>query len=170
MSDDLDARLGGPSTPTHRTPAGEVTPVVSEGRELRRSIYLQARRTQVASLLEVFDAPSIVASCTRRASATIPLQSLSLLNSDFIVARAGRLAERLDRECGPEAAPEVRIDRAFLICLSRPPTHEERAAALDFVQAQPARYPGAAEADFLRRTWADFAQMLLASNAFLYVE
>ena len=170
VSDDLDTRLGGPSTPTQRTPTGEVTPVVSEGRELRRSLYLQARRTQVASLLEVFDAPSIVAACTRRASATIPLQSLSLLNSDFIVARAGRLAERLDRECGPDATPEVRIDRAFLICLGRPPTPDERAAALGFVQAQPARYPGAAEGEARRRAWADFAQMLLASNAFLYVE
>ncbi|MDR3618375.1 MAG: PSD1 and planctomycete cytochrome C domain-containing protein [Paludisphaera borealis] len=170
VSGDLDTRLGGPSTPTQRTESGEVTPIASEGRELRRSVYLQTRRTQVASLLEVFDAPSIVAACTRRASATIPLQSLSLLNSDFVVDRARRLAERLDRECGPAAAPEARIDRAFLLCVSRGPTPEERAAAVDFLQAQPARYPGATNDEARRRTWVDFSQMLLASNAFLYVE
>jgi Protein of unknown function (DUF1553)/Protein of unknown function (DUF1549)/Planctomycete cytochrome C len=170
VSGDLDARLGGESTPTRRTETGEVTPIESEGRELRRSVYLQTRRTQVPSLLEVFDAPSIVTACTRRASATIPLQSLSLLNSDFVVARARRLAERLDRECGPDSAPEVRVDRAFRLCVSRGPTLEERAAALEFLRVQPARYPGAPQDEARRRAWGDFSQMLLASNAFLYVE
>ena len=47
-----------------------------------------ARRTEIPSLLEVFDAPSIVTTCTRRVSSTIPLQSLSLMNSDFMIVRA----------------------------------------------------------------------------------
>ena len=34
----------------------------------RRSVYLQQRRTQTDSLLEVFDAPSIVTTCTRRSA------------------------------------------------------------------------------------------------------
>jgi hypothetical protein len=169
-SGDLDTRVGGPSSPTRRTEAGEVVPEASGGLELRRSVYLQTRRTQIDSLLDVFDAPSIVTACTRRASATIPLQSLSLLNSDFLAARAGRLAERLDRECGPAFAPKARVDRAFRICLGRGPTPDERAAALEFLRSQPSRYPGAAGDEPTRRAWTDLAQMLLASNAFLYVE
>ena len=64
----------------------------------RRSVYLQQRRTEITSLLEVFDAPSIVTTCTRRLPSTIPLQSLSLMNSDFVIARAERLATRLERD------------------------------------------------------------------------
>ena len=169
-SGDLDTRVGGPSIPTQRAENGEVAPEASEGRELRRSVYLQTRRTRIDSLLEVFDAPSIVTVCARRASATIPLQSLSLLNSDFLVARAGRLAERLDRECGPASAPQTRVDLAFRICLGREPTPGEREAALEFLRSQPSRYPGATGDEPTRRAWTDFAQMLLASNAFLYVE
>ena len=162
--------MGGPSIPTQRAENGEVAPVASEGRELRRSVYLQTRRTRIDSLLEVFDAPSIVTVSARRASATIPLQSLSLLNSDFLVARAGRLAERLDHECGPASAPQTRVDLAFRICLGREPTPGEREAALEFLRSQPSRYPGATGDEPTRRAWTDFAQMLLASNAFLYVE
>ena len=106
-SGELDDRPGGPYVPTDRTDSGEVVVDESAAGATRRSVYLQQRRTQIASLLEVFDAPSIVTTCTRRLPSTIPLQSLSLLNSDFVVARAHKLAERLERECrcGAEAKP-----------------------------------------------------------------
>ena len=78
-----------------------------------RSVYLQQHRTQIASLLEVFDAPSIVTTCTRRLPSTIPLQSLSLMNSDFVVTRAQELATRLERECRSAKAIDARIDRGL---------------------------------------------------------
>ena len=84
-----------PSGPTRARSCPTIRPAPA----CAASVYLQQRRTQIASLLEVFDAPSIVTTCTRRLPATIPLQSLSLLNSDFVVARAEKLAERLEREC-----------------------------------------------------------------------
>ncbi len=68
-----------------------------------RSVFLQQRRTQVNSFLSTFDAPSIVFNCTRRVATTMPLQSLSLLNSDFAVKRGADLAQRLLREAGPDA-------------------------------------------------------------------
>ena len=69
-----------------------------------------------------------------------------------------------------EDVPDARIDRAFLLTVGRAPDDPEREAARRFLQVQPARYPGLAPADASRRAWADFCQMLLASNAFLYVE
>ncbi len=116
-SGELDELEGGPSVPTQRTAAGEVVPVEAAGSGLRRSVYLEQRRTQVTSLLEVFDAPSIVTTCTRRLQATIPLQSLSLLNSEFVVARAAALAVRLERECPREEDCDQRLERAL------PPDH-----------------------------------------------
>ncbi len=114
-SGELDEHSGGPYVPTDRTDSGEVAVEESAPGSTRRSVYLQQRRTQLASLLDVFDAPSIVTTCTRRQPSTVPLQSLSLLNSDFVVARATRLAERVSREAGDVAA----IAHAFLLVAGR---------------------------------------------------
>jgi Protein of unknown function (DUF1553)/Protein of unknown function (DUF1549)/Planctomycete cytochrome C len=166
VSGELDERPGGPYVPTRRTAEGEV--VVDEKAEgsRRRSVYLQQRRTQVLSLLDVFDAPSIVTTCTRRNVTTMPLQSLSLLNSGFVAARARGLADRLRRECGDDEGR--RVDRAFLLAAARPPDEAEREAARRFLLTQPGRYAG--QGDARERAWADLCQMLLSSNAFLYVE
>ncbi len=169
VSGELDHRPGGPYVATGRNEAGEVVVAESTPGAFRRSVYLQHRRTQIVSLLDVFDAPSIVTTCTRRLPSTIPLQSLSLLNSGFVAARAGKLAERLERECGNRGVGE-RVARAFLLVVGRGPTPEEQAASRRFIEAQPARYPRLAAADARRRAWVDFCQMLLASDAFLYVE
>jgi Protein of unknown function (DUF1553)/Protein of unknown function (DUF1549)/Planctomycete cytochrome C len=173
-SGELDDRQGGPYIPTDRTPSGDV--VVAEGSPgaTRRSIYLQQRRTQTDSLLEVFDAPSLVTTCTRRSPSTMPLQSLSLLNSDFVTTRARKLAARLDRDCASRGArhgeDEVRIARAFQLTLNRAPVADELSATRRFLQAQRLRYSKDSRPDLHHDAWADLCQMLLASNAFLYLD
>jgi uncharacterized protein DUF1553/uncharacterized protein DUF1549/cytochrome c len=173
-SGELDGRQGGPYVPTDRTSSGDV--VIAEGSPCatRRSIYLQQRRTQINSLLEVFDAPSLVTTCTRRSPSTIPLQSLSLLNSDFVTTRARKLAARLDRDCACEAArrgdDEPRIVRAFQLTVNRAPVADELTATRRFLQAQRLNYATDAKHDQNHDAWADLCQMLLASNTFLYVD
>jgi hypothetical protein len=165
-SGELDLRAGGPYVPTTRKEDGEV--LVKEGQdgELRRSIYLQRRRSQVDAMLDVFDAPQVVTNCTRRTSSTIALQSLSLLNSEFVTRRAQAMRARLDREAGQD--PQTRLALAFLLVTGRAPTDNERAAAERFLADQPAKYAG--QVDAKDRAWQDLCQMLLASNAMLYVE
>jgi hypothetical protein len=174
VSGELDQRQGGPYVPTDRTDSGEVVIDESAAGANRRSVYLQQRRTQITSLLEVFDAPSIVTTCTRRLPSTIPLQSLSLMNSGFIVARAQKLASKRDSEFKGSGRSEgdcdAKISQAFLMILGRAPDLEERNASRRFLETQPSRYPGLAESECRHRALADFCQMMLASNAFLYVE
>ena len=165
-SGEIDLRAGGPYVPTKRTETGEVIVADGTAGATRRSIYLQRRRTQPDSMLDVFDVPQGGTNCTRRNASTIPLQSLSLLNSDFVMARAQAMAVRLDHTCGNDAAAKIRD--AFILALARPPTEEERAAAETFIATQPRAYAGAPDAAI--RAWRDFCQMLLASDAFLYVE
>lgn len=165
-SGELDCHRGGPYVPTRRTNEGEVVVDERAPGAHRRSIYLQQRRTQILTFLDVFDAPAIVTNCTRRVETTIPLQSLSLLNSEFVAARARGLARRIDREAGPCAGD--RVNRAFLLATGRGPDAAECAGALRFLASQPERYAGRADAS--ERSWDDFCQMILASNAFLYVE
>jgi hypothetical protein len=172
-SGELDDRPGGPYVPTERNDSGEVIVAESTAGANRRSVYLQQHRTATVSLLEVFDAPAIDTTCPRRFPSTIPLQSLSLLNSDFVVARARRLAQRVEADCrsgsGGEPDGDAIIKRAFLLTAGRPPKPDEQNAARHFLETQPAHYPGATT-DSRRYSLTDFCQMLLASNAFLYVD
>src|SRR5207249_11283658 len=78
VSGELDASVGGPYVPTRRTDEGSVEVEESHAGAHKRSVYLQQRRTQVLTLLELFDAPAIVSNCTFRDTSTVPLQSLAL--------------------------------------------------------------------------------------------
>jgi hypothetical protein len=165
VSGELDLRMGGPYVPTRHGNDGQV--VVDEKSEgaFRRSLYLQQKRTQPLTVLEVFDAPLIVGSCTRRSASTTPLQSLALLNSEFALARAAAFARRLEREAG--VGREARISLAFLLAVGRGPGAEERQAAVRFLAEQLRVYP---EAVAERQALADLCQTIFASNAFLYVD
>ncbi|HEV7223948.1 MAG TPA: PSD1 and planctomycete cytochrome C domain-containing protein, partial [Pirellulales bacterium] len=166
VAGELDLAPDGPYTPTQRTGEGEVVVDESLPGARRRSLYLQQRRTQVLSLLDVYDAPSIVANCTRRSQSAMPLQALSALNSAFALARAKAFCARLERETADELPP--RLERAFLLAVGRPPEAAEREAAERFFAAQRANYGERPDAG--RQAWTDFCQMLMAGNAFLYVE
>jgi hypothetical protein len=166
VSGELDSRTGGPYMPTQRTGDGVV--VVDEQLDgaRRSSVYLQQRRTQVLTLLELFDAPALASNCSARTVSTIPLQSLALLNSDFARARARAFAGRLEREAGEGV--EQRLTLAFRLAAGRETTAEEHAAARRFLAAQEGLE--AKEKDGPRRAWTDLCQMILASNAFMYVD
>src|SRR5262249_27876853 len=103
VSGELDARAGGPYVPSKRTPEGIVEVPEKTGGAHRRSIYLQQRRTQVVTFLQLFDSPSIVTTCGKRSPSTVPLQSLALLTSELARARARAFAARLAREAGDDA-------------------------------------------------------------------
>ncbi len=161
VSGELDRRPAGPYVPTQRTAEGNVEVDEKNAGARRRSVYLQQRRTQVATFLELFDTPSIAVTCSARNSSTVPLQALALLNADFSRLRAAAFARRL----AAEAPAGDRLALAFRLACGRDPREAERAAAERFLAKQRQIYPSAAD-----RAWTDFCQMLLASNAFLYVE
>lgn len=165
VSGELDRALYGPYTPTARDRHGDVVVAESACGAHRRSVYLQQRRTQVLGMLDVFDAPSIVFSCTSRPTTTVPLQALNLLNSEFVRDRAAALAQRVSLFGDDEAG---RVRNAFLLAAGRPPTDAEHEISSAFLSSQTAHYAHADDAR--QRAWVDYCQMLLASNAFLYVE
>ncbi|HEV3343321.1 MAG TPA: PSD1 and planctomycete cytochrome C domain-containing protein [Pirellulales bacterium] len=169
LAGELDSSMRGSYVPTDRNAQGEIVVDEAKSGGHRRSLYLQQRRTQVLSLLELFDTPSIVTNCTRRSSATTALQSLSALNSEFALARAHALAGRLATESpAATASPEVVIERAFMLTAGRPPDAKERTSSQRFLAEQRKNY--ADRPDGADQALVDFCQMLLASSAFLYVE
>jgi hypothetical protein len=120
----------------------------------------------VVTFLSLFDAPSIVTTCGKRTPSTVPLQSLAMLNSEFVRARARHLARRLAAEAGDD--PAARLVLAFRLTAGRGPLADERRACEKFLDIQRGIY--SKEKDAADRAWADLCQMLLASNAYLYVE
>ena len=162
----LDDQLEGPYVPTERQPDGLVKVNEDHPGAMRRSVYLQQRRTQMPSMLELFDAPIMVTSCPQRNTSTVPLQSLAMLNSKFVRHCAGELARRLEREAG--ADNRLRIERALLLAAGRAPWPAELQASEKFLSKQRAVY--ADEEDAEQRVWTDFCQMLLAGSNVLYIE
>ncbi len=165
-SGDLERRLFGPYIPTSRSSAAEVVVAANQPGANRRSIYLQQRRTQTLSLLNLFDTPTLTINCVQRPTTTMPLQSLSLLNSDFATIRAAALSRRLEAEQLRD--PRLRVRRLFEIVTGALPRDDELRSSLSFVEEQTRAYEPHEQA--AHRAWADLCQMLLASNGFLYVE
>ena len=100
----------------------------------RRSVYVYRKRGLVLPFFEVFDLPDQNIACTQRNSSTVPTQALMLMNDEFILSHARKLAARV--EAGAKSkADQVRL--AYELALSREPTLEERNVALVFLETQP---------------------------------
>lgn len=166
ISGDLDLSMGGAYVPTTRNGAAEVLVPENNPGAFRRSIYLQQRRSQGLSLLNVFDAPMMVVNCTRRPVTTMPLQSLTLLNSEFAVRRGQNFAKRILNE--NSISDEDRIRLAFVLATGTPCEADATAEALRFITQQQELY--GESSDGRHKAWSDFCQLLLASNGSLYLE
>ncbi|HMC64842.1 MAG TPA: DUF1553 domain-containing protein, partial [Gemmataceae bacterium] len=147
---------------------GEVT-TPSDASGKRRSIYLQVRRSQPLTMLQVFDQPVMETNCTRRATSTVSSQALTLLNSDFMVGAADAFAARALKENASDPA-----GHCWRLAFARQPTEQEQAKLQAFLKAQTDRHAAAVargnprEAE--RRALADLCHMLLSANEFAYVD
>ena len=116
----------------------------------------------------VFDTPHMTTNCTTRDRSTVVLQSLTMLNDEFVQRQAVFFAARL-----AESAPTgKRIALAFQIAFARPPTNSEAALSRGFLadQSSNARAAGTAEKDAQQQALESFCHMLLNTNEFLYIE
>jgi len=104
------------------------------GKEFRRSVYIEVRRSRPLAMLNAFDAPVMEVNCERRQSSTVPTQSLMLMNSQFMLDQAARFAARLKSEAGEDRAQQVA--RAWQLAFTRPPTGQESTEALEFLSRQ----------------------------------
>jgi len=170
VSGRLDQKAGGPAVPVAEDSVGLVNP---EGDSPRRSIYLQVKRSNPVSLLTTFDAPVMSVNCDQRAVSTSAPQSLMLMNGDFILSHATKIAERIRAEASEDSrsAVERHIERAWLVVYQRPISDEEMEWAKTFAAEHRAALDQiGAEGDRDLITLAHLCQQLLNSNEFLYVD
>ena len=118
----------------------------------RRSVYVYRRRSLGLPFFDTFDLPDPNATAPARNVSTVPTQALTLLNNPFVLGQAQLFADRLEREA--PATNEGRIDLAYRIALSRPPTETEAEIAKELVRSG---------------SLIDLAHVMLNLNEFLYL-
>jgi len=91
----------------------------------RRSVYLYVKRTFPLPMLASFDSPDNSVSCARRDSTTVAPQALTMMNSEFMLKQAHRLAARVEKEQDP-------VKALFRHALQRDPSAGERQRAQGF--------------------------------------
>jgi hypothetical protein len=129
-------------------------PIDPEGPEAkRRTLYRFGARGGRSPFLETFDCPDPSTPSPQRAVTTTPIQALALLNNSFVLRMSDKLAERIRRDAGAEAAAQA--DRAIALCFGR--AMEEK------------------ECDRYARFIADhglpaFCRVIFNSSEFLYVD
>jgi len=106
-------------------------------------------------MLSMFDFPNPNVTSEKRNATESPSQELFFLNSSFLMQRAKALAGRVLEDSKREDA--ARIESAYRILFGRRPTSDELQLGLTFVKG--------GHDD----SWPRYAQALLHSNEFLFV-
>ena len=139
-------------------------PLHGEG---RRSVYLEIRRNLTNPFLEVFDAPKPSTTRGQRDVTNVPAQSLTLMNSPFVIEQARKWSERL---AGDGAGSRERIEEMFAKALGRAAAPDEVDKARTFVARLAAEHDVPAdEVSGNRQVWQDFAQALFNFKEFIYI-
>ena len=128
----------------------------------RRSIYFFIKRSQLIPMMMLFDWPEPLVSIGQRQTTTIAPQALAFMNNPIARAAAEALSNQI--------SDVQQIDEVFLKVLSRSPTDAERQAAFRFIaQAQKTRQEQNVPQPE-KMAIADFCQILLCANEFIYVD
>ena len=143
VTGELDPKAGGPP--------GKL----NDERNHRRTVYGFVSRNKLDGMLSLFDFPNPNITSEKRNATESPAQELFFLNSQFIAQRAEAFARRVSN--GPKRVEASRIASAYRILFGRAPSREELRLGLEFLQS--------GQTD----VWPRYAQALLNSNEFLFV-
>ncbi len=141
VSGRLDPALGGKATRDFNSP--------------RRTLYQMTVRSDRSGFGPLFDVADPTAPADHRNVSTVAPQALFLMNHPFAREQAKGLARRLAAGQGSDAE---RIGRAYVLLYGRPATEEEVKVGLALVGA-------GGEA-----AWAEYCQVLLCANEFVYMD
>jgi hypothetical protein len=122
----------------------------------RRTVYGVVRRRELSDVLRLHDFPDPITHSAGRVPTITPLQQLFTLNSPLMGETAAALAARLQKDAGDD--PARRIERAYKLLFGRAPFPKELALGLAFVSKNDAA------------TWQQYAQVLLGSNEFQFID
>jgi hypothetical protein len=129
----------------------------------RRMVYLPLRRSNLPSLLNLFDFGDAVTPSGKRVLTNVAPQALFAMNSGFVAERAETISKQVTAANldGP-----ARIREAYRRILNRAPEASEVDGLLTYVAKFREKFPARSEAD----AWQSVAHILLASSEFIYLD
>jgi hypothetical protein len=136
--------------------------------ENRRSLYVQVRRSKVLSFVDTFDAPTMEPNCTKRTVSTVAPQALMLMNNSFVINESRSMAGRFRRLA--KGNLDRQLGLAWETTLGQAPGADELAQSAMFVEKQAALFAAQKEKQPGLAALANYCQVLLSSNAFIYVD
>jgi Protein of unknown function (DUF1553)/Protein of unknown function (DUF1549)/Planctomycete cytochrome C len=137
----------------------------------RRTCYLPLRRSNLPSLLNLFDFGDATTPIESRSRTNIASQALYMMNSQFIADRAQQLA----RSILSEGEDRQRVAMAYLYILGRKPNDGEVEEVLSYRNAlqkplaDSVKNPQESPVPDLK-AWQSLCRVLLSSNEFIYVD
>jgi hypothetical protein len=171
----LDSTMGGPPILLIARPDGLVAIDSSKlrrpGDAVRRSVYLLSRRAYNLSLFSVFDRPLFAVNCPKRDTSVIPLQSLTMLNDEFIADEADHLASRV-AAAARLGFEEQAVRGAFVLALAREPSATESRRCVNFLIQQERAFQSAGAPQNLafQKALSQLCRTLYNTSEFLYSE
>lgn len=121
----------------------------------RRTLYGTVHRRDMPRILQMHDFPDPTAHSPQRIGTTTALQGLFVLNSPLLLAQADALAKRIQNAYPGNVAKQA--GHAYQILFGRDPTGDEIALAESFLADDAS-------------AWPQYAQALLGSNEFIYID
>lgn len=150
----LDATMGGPAYREIATP--------------RRTVYLMTIRSDRSGFGPLFDAADPTTTIDHRVNSTVAPQALFMMNNAFVAEQARALAKRLQSLGTTDAE---RIDKAYRLLYSRPPTKRETEIGLGLLgRNAPAASGETGKPTPHESAWQAYGQVLLCANEFVTVD
>ena len=146
----LDTTVGGPGVEITTAPF-----------TARRTVYAFIERQNLPGLFRTFDFASPDTCTAQRHATTVPQQALFLMNSPFVIQQAKRFAARTDGMMKDEA----RVDLMHRLAFGRAAAPDDLTLGMRFLAA------AKATSTITGLTpWEQYAQVLLLSNEFAFVD
>ncbi len=135
----------------------------------KRSVYLMMARLNARPFFTTFDGADPNASTSSRDSSVTAVQSLYLLNGEFLQQQADKLAARILMLSDDH---DQRISAAFELMVGRPPLDSEYQSVTQWMREMDGRLHESEESSDVREheTWTAFIRSILRTNEFLYVD
>ncbi|MFM9114697.1 MAG: DUF1553 domain-containing protein, partial [Planctomycetota bacterium] len=154
VSGALDPTMYGPGT-------------LNEGHK-RRSIYFFIKRSQLIPSMQLFDAPEPLVSVGGRPSTTIAPQALLFMNNPQVRGYAQQFAAKLQPVAEKSLGDAVTL--GYRTAVGRAPTAAELADTTAFLERQMANYAQQGKPNGRVLALADFSQVLMSLNEFVYID
>ena len=116
----------------------------------------------------MFDQPKPSSTRGQRDSTNVPAQSLTLLNSPFVIGQAAEWGRRLAE--GEAGTVEGRLDHMYLKTFTRRPSLDERARLVEYLEGAAAeRGTSTALLLYDAEVWQDVAHSLFNLKEYLFI-